>query len=336
VTAQSADGGGFWAGLGAFFGTYPGRLVTAALIVLGAVIAAGLLRALIRVTVRRIVLRVKKAQNIEDTQLLQATPVAQARVVQRTRTLGSVLTNIANVTITVIAALLIVNVLAPEALASLTLLTAAIGAGLGFGAQNIVKDVLNGIILVIEDQLGVGDIVDTGFATGIVESVGIRTTQVRDVEGVLWYVRNGEILRVGNMSQGWARVIIDVGIPWSSDVDAVKSALLDAAVALVKEPRWRTKIVEKPEIWGIESLSADMLVLRVVVKTHTNARDDVARELRARVKAALDGMGVALPSAGAVVVTLNEPAPAQRAPRAPRTATGQTPTQTLKTPGGGK
>ncbi|WP_366083710.1 mechanosensitive ion channel domain-containing protein [Gryllotalpicola sp.] len=335
MTAQSAGGGGFWVGLGAFFGTYAGRLVIAALIVLGAVILAGLLRALIRVTVRRIVLRVKKAQNIEDTQLLQASPVAQARVVQRTRTLGSVLTNIANVTITVVAALLIINVLAPEALASLTLLTAAVGAGLGFGAQNIVKDVLNGIILVIEDQLGVGDVVDTGFATGIVESVGIRTTQVRDVAGVLWYVRNGEILRVGNMSQGWARVIVDVGIPWSSDVDAVKSALLDAAAALAKEPRWRTMVVEKPEIWGIESLSADVLVLRVVVKTRTNARDDVARELRARVKAALDGMGVALPSAGAVVLTLNEPAPAVRAPRT-RTTTGHVPAQTPKTPGGEK
>lgn len=335
MTAQSAGGGGFWVGLGAFFGTYAGRLVIAALIVLGAVILAGLLRALIRVTVRRIVLRVKKAQNIEDTQLLQASPVAQARVVQRTRTLGSVLTNIANVTITVVAALLIINVLAPEALASLTLLTAAVGAGLGFGAQNIVKDVLNGIILVIEDQLGVGDVVDTGFATGIVESVGIRTTQVRDVAGVLWYVRNGEILRVGNMSQGWARVIVDVGIPWSSDVDAVKSALLDAAAALAKEPRWRTMVVEKPEIWGIESLSADVLVLRVVVKTRTNARDDVARELRTRVKAALDAMGVALPPAGAAVVTRNEPAPAVRAPRT-RTTTGHVPAQTPKTPGGEK
>jgi len=208
-----ADAGGFWVELGGFFGTFPGRVVIAALIVIGAILMAWALRLLIRLTVHRIVTRVKRSQNVEDTQLLQATPLAAARVVQRTRTLGSVLTNITNAAVGVIAVILVVDTVAPETLASLTLLSAAVGAGLGFGAQNIVKDVLGGMFLVIEDQLGVGDVVDTGFATGVVESVGIRTTQVRDVQGTLWYVRNGEMIRVGNMSQGWSRVIVDVGIP---------------------------------------------------------------------------------------------------------------------------
>ncbi|MGU7748561.1 mechanosensitive ion channel domain-containing protein, partial [Enterobacter hormaechei] len=95
-----------------------------------------------------------------------------------------------------VALVWIAGIVAPNALASLTLLTAAVGAGLGFGAQNIVKDVLNGIFIVAEDQIGIGDVVDLGLATGIVEFVSVRITHVRDVNGTLWYVRNGEITRI--------------------------------------------------------------------------------------------------------------------------------------------
>lgn len=192
---------GFWGWLDAFFQTFAGKLVEAAIIVIVAILIAWVLRTIIRSTVHRIVTRVKQRHGVDDTQSLVATPVATARIVQRSRTLGSVLTNIANVAITIITGVLVVNVLVPEVIGSLALITAAVGAGLGFGAQNIVKDVLNGIFIVIEDQFGIGDEVDTGFATGVVESVGIRITTVRDTDGTLWYVRNGEILRVGNMSQ---------------------------------------------------------------------------------------------------------------------------------------
>ncbi|HWD62030.1 MAG TPA: mechanosensitive ion channel domain-containing protein, partial [Humibacter sp.] len=182
-------------------------------------------------------------------------------------------------------------------------LTAAIGAGLGFGAQNIVKDVLNGLFMVMEDQLGVGDVVDLGPATGIVEVVGIRVTQIRDVNGTLWFVRNGEILRVGNMSQGWARVITDLAVPYDSDVDAIEDRMLQVANELATTPKWRARIVERPELWGIESVSADAIVLRIVLKTRTTAKDDVARELRKRLKSALDEMDVTLPSLSSVVLS---------------------------------
>src|SRR5690606_10611373 len=104
------------------------------------------------------------------------------------------------------------------------------GAGLGFGAQNIVKDVLNGFFMVIEDQLGVGDVVDLGPATGVVESVGIRITDIRDVNGTLWHVRNGEIVRVGNLSQGWARAIIDLAVPYDTDTDEAQQLILTTAL----------------------------------------------------------------------------------------------------------
>ena len=201
-------------------------IIRVALIVLFAVLARWVLLVAIHRVVTQIVSGVKKTQNVDDTQSLNVSPIAAVRTVQRTRTLGSVLTNIVNVLVVVIAILLVVTELNPDILTSFALLTAALGAGLGFGAQNIVKDVLNGLFMVMEDQLGVGDVVDLGPATGVVEAVGIRITQVRDVNGTLWFVRNGEILRVGNMSQGWARVIIDLAVPYKTDVEAVQAEML--------------------------------------------------------------------------------------------------------------
>ena len=153
-----------------------------------------------------------------------------------------------------------------------------------------------------------GGIVESRWSSGAelvagIEEVGIRVTQIRDVNGTLWFVRNGEILRVGNMSQGWARVITDLAVPYDSDVEAIEERMLQVANELATAPRWRTRIVEKPELWGIESVSADAIVLRIVMKTRTTAKDDVARELRKRLKSALDDMGVALPSLSSVVLT---------------------------------
>ncbi|WP_022881019.1 mechanosensitive ion channel family protein [Gryllotalpicola ginsengisoli] len=282
-----------------FLGEILGKAIGVALIIAFAILATWIVHILIRHVVARIVNSVKRAQNVETTQALQISPITSVRIVQRTRTLGTVLTNVANVTITVIALLLIVNTLNQQILGSLALLSAAVGAGLGFGAQNIVKDVLNGIFLVIEDQIGVGDIVEAGVAgmptTGVIEAVGIRITQVRDVNGTIWYVRNGEILRVGNMSQGWTRVITDVAVPYDTDIDTVQQKLLEVAVGLASEAKWRTRIVERPEVWGIQSISDDIVVLRVVAKTGPNARDDVARELNRRLFAAATELGVRVP-----------------------------------------
>ncbi|QYF75080.1 mechanosensitive ion channel family protein [Cryobacterium sp. PAMC25264] len=295
------------------------KIIRIAFIVLFAFLARWVMLVAIRRVVTQIVSGVKRTQNVEDTQSLNVSPVAAVRTVQRTRTLGSVLTNIVNVLVAVIAILLIVTVIDENILTSFALLTAALGAGLGFGAQNIVKDVLNGLFMVMEDQLGVGDVVDLGPATGVVEAVGIRITQVRDVNGTLWFVRNGEILRVGNMSHGWARVIIDLAVPYKTDVDAVQSEMLRVAVEMATSSKWRSRVIEKPEIWGLESISDEAIVIRIVIKTRTTAKDDVARELRLRLKKALDAMGVQLPSLSSIVLTGFEGAASVQGARPPRT-----------------
>ncbi|HEY0259253.1 MAG TPA: mechanosensitive ion channel domain-containing protein [Lacisediminihabitans sp.] len=308
-----------------------GKLFRVIVIVVVALVLRLVLRFAIDRIVRRIVSGVKKRQSIEDTQALLTSPLSAVRTVQRTRTLGSVLNNIVTVVILIVSALLIVSTISPNITGAFSLITAALGAGLGFGAQNIVKDVLNGLSMVMEDQLGVGDVVDVGPATGVVEAVGIRTTQIRDVNGTVWFVRNGEILRIGNLSLGWARVIIDLAVPYEADVEAVQQRMLAIAREMTAIPKWRALVLEKPEIWGIESISADAIVIRLVVKTRPGVKDDVARELRARLKSALDEMGIRLPTLSSVVLSGFEGALSVRGAHPPRTgSTPITPPQTSK------
>ncbi|THG28644.1 mechanosensitive ion channel family protein [Naasia lichenicola] len=292
--------------------------IEVASIIVVAVLVRIVLHFVIQRVVNQIVSGVKKRQRTDDTQALAASPLSAVRIVQRTRTLGGILGNIVSVVITVVAVLSIVTAINPSITGAFSLITAALGAGLGFGAQNIVKDVLNGLFMVIEDQLGVGDVVDTGQATGVVESVAIRITQIRDVNGTLWYVRNGEITRVGNMSQGWARVIIDLAIPYDADVDAVQDRMLATANELVDSERWKSSVLERPEIWGLESISSEALVIRIVIKTRTSAKDDVARELRMQLKRSLDDMNVKLPSLNTVVLSGFEGAASVKGARSPK------------------
>ncbi|NLT26232.1 MAG: mechanosensitive ion channel [Microbacteriaceae bacterium] len=277
-------------------------LVEVVAILAGAWVLNRILKVVIRRSVDRIVHNVKRKRGVDDTQMLALrSPLESVRTVQRTRTIGQVLTNVASVTLFIIAVLWSVAVINPNFLASLTLLSAAIGAGLGFGAQKIVGDVLNGTFMVIEDQLGVGDEVDMEYATGIVEAVGVRVTQVRDVHGQLWYIRNGEIQRVGNNSQGWNRAIIDLAIPYTVDRDHAKRVMLEAARGLADDPGWMEKVLEEPTIWGLQTLSAEAVIVRLVVKTMPGERWSVERELRARIQDAFKADAISLPPMNTVV-----------------------------------
>jgi moderate conductance mechanosensitive channel len=310
----------FWTTVAGFFEGPWGIPLQILLILVVSVIIRGVLQLVIGRVVSRVVNGVKKRQNVADTLALQASPVHAARIVQRTRALGGVLSSVVTTVVVIAAVILIISVAAPQATAAFSLITAALGAGLGFGAQNVVKDILNGLFMVSEDQLGVGDVVDLGPATGVVEAVGIRITQIRDVNGTLWFVRNGEILRVGNLSQGWARVIIDLAVPYEADTEAVQTAMLDTAISMRDESKWKKLMLERPEIWGIESVSAEAVVIRLVVKVRSGSKDDVARELRGRLKRALDAMGVKLPKLNSIVLSGYEGAASVRGARPPKTA----------------
>lgn len=272
------------------------------IVLIGAWLISRILSWAIGRSVGQIVEGVKKKRGVADTQMLALkSPLASVRTVQRTRTIGQVLTNLLKVIIWIIAVMWSIGILSPSFLASLTVLSAAVGAGLGFGAQKIVGDVLNGLFMVIEDQIGVGDEVDMEYATGVVESVGVRVTQVRDVYGQLWYVRNGEIQRVGNNSQGWNRAIIDLAIPFDSDRDNAQGTMLKAANELTQDPDWMLKILEEPSIWGLQTLSAEATIVRLAVKTTPGDRWSVEREMRARIQDALKRENITLPPMNTIV-----------------------------------
>lgn len=277
-------------------------LVTAAAILFGAWVCNRILKVVIRRSVRRIVENVKRKRGVDDTQMLVLrSPLESVRTVQRTRTIGQVLSNIVSVSIFIVALLWAVAVINPSFLASLTVLSAALGAGLGFGAQKIVGDVLNGLLMVVEDQLGVGDEVDMEHAVGIVEAVGVRVTQVRDVHGRLWYIRNGEIQRIGNNSQGWNRAIIDLAIPYSVDRDLAQRVMLEAAASLGDDVEWMDKLLEPPTILGLQTLAAEAVIVRLTVKTAPGDRWGVERELRARIQDAFKAEGISLPPLNTII-----------------------------------
>jgi small-conductance mechanosensitive channel len=210
---------------------------------------------------------------------------------QRTKALGSVLGNAASVLIFGVAAVTIAGDLGLN-LAPVLASAGVLGLAIGFGAQSLVRDFLSGIFMLLEDQYGVGDVIDAGYATGTVEAVSLRVTRLRDVNGVVWHVRNGTINRIGNESQGWARAVIDFPVAYDEDLPQVREVMRDAAQQMWQEPRWGEVIMEEPEVWGVESISSDAIMMRLVAKTLPLRQWQVARELRERLKTALDAAGV--------------------------------------------
>ena len=198
---------------------------------------------------------------------------------QRARTMGSVLRSVST---GVIATVVVLMVLAELGLNIGPLLASAgiLGVALGFGAQSLVKDFLSGLFMIVEDQYGVGDVVDLGEASGTVEAVGLRVTRLRSVDGTVWYVPNGQIQRVGNQSQGWARAVLDIAVAYGEDVTRVQGLLAQVGHDLHADPEWAPLVMEEPEVWGVEALSADSVVVRLVVKTVPLEQWRVARELR--------------------------------------------------------
>ncbi|WP_408635519.1 mechanosensitive ion channel family protein [Phytohabitans suffuscus] len=209
---------------------------------------------------------------------------------QRAEAIGSVLRNAVTAVVFGIAVLLILSELNFN-LAPLLASAGIAGVALGFGAQSLVKDVLSGVFMLLEDQYGVGDTVDLGEATGVVEAVGLRITTVRDGRGVLWYIRNGEIIRVGNKSQGWAMVIVDMPIGFAG-VEEATSTMRAAAAEVFEDPDLAGHFVEPPDVLGVEQITVDGAVIRTVAKTTADGQFEVGRELRRRLTEALDTTGI--------------------------------------------
>ena len=226
------------------------------------------------------------------------TAVTAERRHQRAETIGAGVSSFVSIIVWMIAIVWMLSVLGVEAA---TLLTSAglIGVALAFGAQNLLRDLIAGTFIIFEDQLGVGDEVDLGVASGTVEEVTLRRTQLRDLEGVVWHVPNGEIHRVGNKSQQWSRAVVDVPISSRADLDRARELIKTTAEELSHDPVWRERLLDAPEVWGVESFTLDTVTIRLVVKTAPGEQFAVARELRSRISRALAAAGIALAPAQA-------------------------------------
>ncbi|MCC6225491.1 MAG: mechanosensitive ion channel family protein [Microthrixaceae bacterium] len=276
-----------------------GRIALVALIAI-------VLNAIARRVVGRIVATVRSAAKELDRvpgTLIRAEQAQRAEA--RARTLSSVLRSLASVTIFLIALLVVLGEL------DINLAPLIAGAGVasiavGFGAQSLVRDVVAGIFVLLEDQYGVGDTIDAGVANGQVEHFTLRATRLRDAAGTVWHVPNGIIERVGNKSQNWARAVVDVVVPMDADVRAARSVFVAVAEALAAEDGWAgERISGVPDDQGVQAFGASGVTLRVVLETEPAAQWVVERELRLRVKEAFDEAGI---------VMATQPPPAQIPP----------------------
>jgi moderate conductance mechanosensitive channel len=222
--------------------------------------------------------------------------IAAERSAQRARTIGSVLRSISSVVIGTVAAVMVLaefNVNLAPILAS----AGIVGLAVGFGAQNLVRDFLSGMFMLLEDQYGVGDIVDVGVASGEVEAVGLRITTLRDDNGTVWYVRNGEIQRVGNKSQGYAIAVVDLPLAPGADIAAVTELLGRVAAERVAEEDIAEDVLEPPQVLGVEKVAADAVTLRVTARVNPGKQFGVQRALNAAITSALDAAGLPRPGA---------------------------------------
>ncbi len=216
------------------------------------------------------------------------------RARQRAKTLGVLFKSIASAVIGVVTFMMLLGEFDIN-LGPLIAGAGIVGVAIGFGAQSLVRDLLSGIFMLIEDQYGVGDVIDVGDAIGTVESVGLRTTRIRDVRGTLWHVPNGEIRRVGNMSQVWARAILDIDVAYDTDLDLAMETIKTVADRLWEEQLEEATIVEEPVISGVQNFGADAVTIRLSVRTEPSEQWSTGRVLRKRIKEAFDDAGIEIP-----------------------------------------
>lgn len=295
------------------------------LTILVIVLVAFVANRIARRAIRRGFERVVDPDNVAKRALRKATPNALMKTAEvsmrteaRTQTLTTVFRSLATVFIWILAGVAILGVLQVNVTALLAS-AGLLGVALGFGARDIVRDFLAGTFMVIEDQFGVGDIVDLGGEVkGTVESFTLRATHVRDVNGTLWHIPNGQVTRAANKSQEWARALLDLEVDTATDYDLAAAVIQRVADGLAAEEHWMADVIGTPEVWGIEAFTTEGYTIRLVMKTLPASQFGVMREMRIRLKAAFDAEGIEL--AGAHPEMWVHSGPAAPAPPSPRHA----------------
>ncbi|OGP80122.1 MAG: hypothetical protein A2V86_14045 [Deltaproteobacteria bacterium RBG_16_49_23] len=221
-------------------------------------------------------------------------PLQASEAMKRAHTLGNILRHAFLIIITFVAVLMILGELGIQ-LGPL-LATAGIGAlAIGFGAQSLVKDVISGFFITLENQYRIGDVIEVAGVSGLVESVSLRKTVLRDLKGKVHTIPNGEIKVVSNLSKEWSRAVLDLGISYRDDIDQVFDLLNRIGKEMESEEPYKSAILESLQILGVEKFDESQMVIRMMVKTVPLKQWDVGRELRRRIKIRFDEKGIQLP-----------------------------------------
>jgi small-conductance mechanosensitive channel len=221
-------------------------------------------------------------------------PLLASEAKKRAQTLGNIIRHAFIIVLTFVAVLMILGELGIQ-LGPL-LATAGIGAlAIGFGAQSLVKDVISGFFIILENQYRIGDVIEVAGVSGLVESVSLRKTVLRDLQGKVHTIPNGEIKVVSNLSKEWSRSVLDLGISYREDIDRIIDLLIRIGRELEAEEPFKSAILEPLQILGVEKFDESQMVIRMMVKTAPLKQWDVGRELRRRIKIRFDEKGIQLP-----------------------------------------
>ena len=277
-------------------------LIGTPLEIIATIVIALILQKALGWIIRRVVLRTSeraRRERLEQTRKVTRTAelsviLLTQRTEQRAAAIGSLLSSIIAITVWGVAIIVILEALSVD-IAPLLASAGVIGVILGFGAQTLIKDYLSGIFIILEDQFGVGDIVDVGPVVGTVEEVSLRYTRLRDMSGVVWYVRNGEILRVANRSQGWTLAIVDIPVDYDSDLDRVRDLIEKVAIDMDEDPTYDDMLLGQPVFAGVESMSGNAVVVRVTAKAVPEMQVQLVRTIRERIKLSFDRAGIIVP-----------------------------------------
>jgi small-conductance mechanosensitive channel len=258
-------------------------LITRGIRILSILLAAWVAYRLVKI----IVARVQKSVEDDD-------PTTRSEVEKRADTLGRIVNQVSLVVILLGTLLGLLHELGFD-VAPLIAGAGIAGLAVGFGAQHLVRDLITGFFILLENQFRVGDVVDIGGKAGLVEAINLRTTVLRDIEGKVHIIPNGSIDVVTNMTREWSRVVLDVGVAYKESVDRVMQVLEEIGKALEDDPDWNAKIVEPLTIPGVNALGDSSVDIRVMLKVRPAAQWDVGRELRRRIKNRFDELGIEIP-----------------------------------------
>jgi small conductance mechanosensitive channel len=212
---------------------------------------------------------------------------------KRGRTVSQLLRSVGRGVIIVVAILLTINTFIN--IAPILAGAGILGLAISFGAQSLVKDLISGFFILFEDQFIVGDIVEAGGKAGVVERMTLRVVVLRDLEGIMHVVPNGEIKVVSNRTRGWARAVVDIGVPYHENIDRSLAVVRDEAAQFSADPTWLLQLNGPVEVLGVEALGESAVVIRTLVKTQPGSQWSAAREFRRRLKIRLDREGIEIP-----------------------------------------